>query len=45
MVNRQAGQFKLNYLEVPNATFVAGKGTVGYMDGTEALSEDASAQQ
>ena len=45
MVNRQARQFKLDYLEVPNVTFVAGKETVGYVDETEALREDALAQQ
>ena len=45
MVNRQARWFKLDYLEVPNAAFVAGKGTVGYVDGTETLREDPTAQQ
>ena len=35
----------MDYLEVVNATLVADKGTVWYVDGTEALREDASAQQ
>ena len=45
MVNRQARQLSLDYLEVLNATLVAEKGTVWYVDGTEALREDASAQK
>ena len=31
-------------LEVPDAAFVAGEGTVGYVDGTEVLREGATAQ-
>ena len=42
VVDRQARWFKLDYLEIPNVAFVAGKGTVE-VDGTETLSQDATA--
>ena len=42
MVNRQTRWFKLDYPEVPNVAFVAGKRTVGVY---RTLREDASAQQ
>ena len=45
VVNRQARWFKLDYLKVPNAAFMVGKGTVGYVDGTEAVRDDAIADQ
>lgn len=41
MVNRQAGQFKLDYVEVPNAS---GERTRGLVDGTEVLTEAVNAQ-